>query len=41
MPDESLAMITVSMSTKQMIDELKGRLSYNDFLQPLVEKDEG
>ena len=41
MPDESLVMITVSLSTKQMIDELKGRLSYTEFLNPLVEKDEG
>ena len=41
MPDESLVMITVSLPTKQMIDELKGRLSYTEFLNPLVEKDEG
>ena len=39
MPENDLVKITVSMSTKQLIDELKGSLSYNDFLEPIVEKD--
>jgi len=41
MPDESLVMISVSTQIKQQIDELKGRLSYTEYLFPLVEKDEG
>ena len=39
MPEDDSVKITVSMSTKQLIDELKGSLSYNDFLEPIVEKD--
>ena len=41
MPDESLVMISVSTQIKQQIDELKGRLSYTEYLLPLVDKDEG
>ena len=41
MPDESLVMISVSTQIKQQIDELKGSLSYTEFLNPLVDKDEG
>jgi hypothetical protein len=41
MPDESLVMISVSTQIKQQIDELKGRLSYTEYLFPLVDKDEG
>ena len=41
MPDESLVRIVVSTQIKQQIDELKGRLSYTEFLNPLVDKDEG
>ena len=41
MPDESLVMISVSTQIKQQIDELKGSLSYTEYLFPLVDKDEG
>ena len=41
MPDETLVKITVSTPTKQQIDELRGSLSYTEYLLPLVEKDEG
>jgi len=41
MPDETLVKICISTQIKQQIDELKGRLSYTDFLEPLVDKDEG
>jgi len=39
--DTSLVMISVSTQIKQQIDELKGRLSYTEYLFPLVDKDEG
>ena len=39
--DTSLVRIAVSTQIKQQIDELKGSLSYTNFLEPLVEKDEG
>jgi hypothetical protein len=39
MPEETYVTITVSLPTKQLIDEQKGSLSYNDFLEPLVEHD--
>jgi len=41
MPDESLVMISVSTQILKKLDELKGRLSYTEYLFPLVEKDEG
>ena len=41
MPDETLVKICISTQIKQQIDKLKGRLSYTDFLEPLVDKDEG
>ena len=42
MPEEStLVMICISTQIKQQIDELKGSLSYTEFLNPLVDKDEG
>ena len=41
MPDESLVRIAVSTQIKKQIDELKGRLSYTEYLFPLVDKDEG
>ena len=41
MPEDNLVKITVSLPTKQLIDDQKGSLSYNDFLETLVEKDEG
>ena len=39
MPKENDVTITVSAQTKQLIDEQRGTLTYNDFLDPLVEKD--
>ena len=39
--DTSLVMISVSTQIKQQIDELKGSLSYTEYLFPLVDKDEG
>ena len=39
MPEENDVTITVSLPTKQLIDQQRGTLSYNDFLEPLVEKD--
>jgi hypothetical protein len=39
MPKENDVTITVSTQTKQLIDEQRGTLTYNDFLEPLVEKD--
>ena len=39
MPNEPLVMIPVSTQIKQRIDELKGRLTYTEYLEPLVEKD--
>ena len=41
MPDEPLEMISVSTQILKKLDELKGRLSYTEFLEPLVDKDEG
>ena len=41
MPEDTLVKITVSLPTKQIIDELKCTLSYTEFLEPLVDKDEG
>ena len=38
MPDEPLVRISVSTQTKQLIDELKGGLSYTEFLNPLVDE---
>jgi hypothetical protein len=39
MPEDTLVKICISTQIKQQIDELKGSLSYTDFLEPLVEKD--
>ena len=42
MPDEEpLVRIAVSTQIKKQIDELKGSLSYTEYLFPLVDKDEG
>mgnify|MGYP003389451259 FL=1 len=39
--DTSLVRIAISTQIKKQIDELKGSLSYTEFLNPLVDKDEG
>tara|TARA_B110000495_G_C22376777_1_gene244225 strand:+ start:364 stop:501 length:138 start_codon:yes stop_codon:yes gene_type:complete len=39
MPEGTLVKIAVSVPTKQLMDKLKGSLTYTEFLLPLVEKD--
>jgi len=42
MPEETtLVKICISTQIKQQIDELKGSLTYTEYLFPLVDKDEG
>ena len=39
--DTSLVRIAISTQIKKQIDELKGSLSYEEFLSQIVDKDEG
>ena len=37
--DSQLVSITITLELKNLIDGLRGKLSYTQFLEPLVEKD--